>query len=136
MTAKKSPVDKLKDDILAGKFDGNLDTIVLAIHERALTEATQIRWSFEIDGERVREDDLSLGVTSMVERITKADWSQFDPRLSAENCRVLLAVYLHKRDGIPLKDAEAKVEALNHYEVGKTFSVYEVPQVPLDPAPG
>lgn len=131
-----APVDKVKADILAGRYDGNLDGIVMAIHERALSGATQIRWSFEFEGETVREDDLTLGVTAMVERITKQDWSGFDPRLSAENCRVLLSVWLHKRDGIPLKDAEAKVEALNHYEFGKTFSVYEVPQVPLDPGPG
>lgn len=137
MTAPKAtPIDKLKADILAGTYDEHVGDIVRTIVERSLAGGPVFRWQFVLNGETIREDDLALGMTSMVERITKTDWGDFDPRLRAEWLRVLLAVYLHKRDGISLDEAEKKVDALNHSAIVASFSEYEVPQVPFGNAPG
>lgn len=133
---KTDPVDKVKADILAGRYDGDLADLTLAIHERALSQATALRWSMEWDGQTLREDDCTLGVAAMVESFTGLDWAAFDPRLSAGNCRALLVAWLHHRDGISVPDAQALVDNANVRELGDTFKVYEVPQGPFETGPG
>lgn len=134
---KTEPIEKIKADILDGRYDGDIGDLLITIHEHILrNQTTQVRWAFTLDGETIREDDLTLGETAMVERFVGSDWGSFDPRVSAVNSRALLVSILHHRSGMTVNDAQAKVDQMNHAEFGETFTVYEVTQVPLDDGPG
>lgn len=135
MTDKRDS-QKVCAEILDGRHDGYLAEITRAMQERILSQATSMRWRINYDGFEVTEDDLTLDEAVLIEKTTSETWATINPQNSAETCRAILVVALHKRKGMDLKAAHTEVGAITVNQAASLLDVYEVPAVPFDPSPG
>lgn len=134
--------DAVLESIKAGDHDGHLVDVIEAVRLRFEFGGTRQKWklSYKVDGTsyEVREDDLTLGESRLVERLTGTNWGLLNPASSGSECLAIIAACLHDRHGKTLKftrdgpsgeawDLASKVTAT---EAAESISSYEVERAP------
>ena len=121
------PVEKLALDITAGRYDDVLSTVVKAIAERQLAEASVLCWritlpDLELD---ITEDDFTVGEAEQVQRETGLTWESVDPVISANVFRAIVQSALMNRQGLDADEARDKVRALPARAAVESISTYD-----------
>lgn len=135
MTARSDPVAKFNAELLAGRHDDSLGTILEALSHRIL-ETNTLRWRLVIPQVTVSEEDMTLGEAFLLERILGTTWALIDPKASAEQCRAILQVAVHKRTDVSMEEAGKVVDGLTVGDIGRSLTMYQADVGPFLDAPG
>jgi hypothetical protein len=127
-----SDVSQVVAEILAGRHDGGLLTIVEAVKERLSKGTTRFCWRLRYDDLEVTEETVTVGEIRLVEKSSGVNWMELDPATSAEHFAALLTVLLHTRSGMKSADATAAVEAIPMGELLDHLTQYELAPAPKD----
>lgn len=127
-----SDVSQTVAEVLAGRHDGDLLTLVEAVKERLSKGASRVCWRLTYDDLEVTEESVTIGEIRLVEKSIGANWMSLDPASSAEHFAALLTVLLHTRLGLKSSEAQAKVEAIPMGDLLKHLTQYELAPAPKD----
>lgn len=123
---------EILEGIKAGDHDGSLVDIIEAVRVRLTFGTTAIRWKVTFEDVEYREEDLTLGEASTVERLTGSSWGQLNPESSATECQAIVAACIHHRTGAKLGDAVKKVGEWTAADAAQAIGSYEVDEAPKD----
>lgn len=127
-----SDVSQVVAEILAGRFDGELLTLVEAVQVRFKSGPGQTRWRIRFDDLEVTEETITVGEIRRLEKALGVGWMDIDPQGSAEHFSVLLAVLLATRCDMSATDAQAKVDAIPMGDLLSHLDSYELTPAPKD----
>lgn len=123
--AARDPSVKVVADVLAGKHDGHLEDILLAINKRATDGRVTFVWRITLDGESWDALTVTAGELRQAERITGRPWHRIDPRERIDDF-VALVVAHYRAKGNSIELAVALAEQLTPVEIGKALDEYEI----------
>ena len=140
-------LDDITTAIGAGEFDGRLDQIVAAAVERVQAGAVAMPWRLRFDGDEWTQESVTVGELAFAEQLCWIDTpngrrhatrAEIDPRIRTDHVLALVIAHLHKAQGVPLRDATKRAEAITATDLDGIVGEYEVVRPPKDgsPAPG
>jgi hypothetical protein len=140
-------LEEITTAIAAGEFDGRLDQIVGAAVERVRAGAVSMPWRIRLDGDEWTQESVTVGELAFAEQLCWVDGpggrrhptrAEIDPRIRSDHTLALIVAHLHKAQGVSLRDATKRAEAITAVELDGIVGEYEVVRPPKDgsPAPG
>lgn len=135
MTAPKAaPAKKAIQEIMAGRCDGELLSILEAVQTRIVAGEARFQWCITWGDLEVTEDNLLLDEAISVEEATGTTWASIDPARNARQCRAILRACLISRRGLTPTEADAELAKVGVTEIVGCLSRVEVNPAPLDSA--
>lgn len=131
-----TPSATLCAEIMSGEYDGKLADVLAAIVRRQQDGATAMRWRITFDGLALTEDDLTMAEAKTVEKITGRSWAVINPWQTAADCSAIIVAAVHHREGVPLDEAEGRVDSRPMQDIVSAIEQYEVTPAPLGSTPG
>ncbi len=137
-------LDDITTAIAAGEFDGRLDQIVAAAVERVQAGAVSMPWRLRLDGDEWTQQSVTVGELAFAEQLCWVDTPQgrrhatraeIDPRVRTDHLLALVVAHLHKAQGLSLRDATTRAEAITADELDGIVGEYEVVRPPKDGSP-
>ena len=125
---RKTPEQRVLDDIKAGRLDGSITDLIDAITDRVREGAVIMRWHVRLDDLDVTEDDLTIDEAYQVERESGGNWRDITPLQSAAHARALLVALFQTRRGLTLDEAR--------YEAGRLTVAETLAAISQEAAPG
>ncbi len=128
-------IDDITTAIAAGDFDGRLDQIVAAAVERVQAGAVSMPWRLRLDGDEWTQQSVTVGELAFAEQLCWVDTPQgrrhatraeIDPRIHSDHVLALVVAHLHKAQGLSLRDATKRAEAITAAELDGIVGEYEV----------
>lgn len=132
--AKVPPAKRAIQEILAGRCDGDLLTILEAVQARIVAGEARFQWKIAWGDLEVTEDNLLLDEAITIEEATGTTWASIDPARNARQCRAILRACLISRQGMTPTDADAELAKVGVTEIVGCLSRVEVNPAPLDSA--
>lgn len=131
---RKTPEQRVLDDIKAGRLDGSITDIIDAITDRVREGAVIMRWHVRLGDLDVTEDDLTIDEAYQVERESGGNWRDINPLKSAAHARALLVALFQTRKNLSYDEA---VFAVGQLTVAATLDAIsqEAAPVPLGSSP-
>lgn len=126
-----SEASRIVAEIAAGRLDGDLMDVLLAVRHRFEAGASAAMWKAEWDGVAFTEQDVTLDELEIAERLSGRNWSQLNPMTSASNCKAMFVAVLMCRHGLSEKDAKARVSSWPVSALLDGLGEYEVTPAPF-----
>lgn len=102
---RKTPEQRVLDDIKAGRLDESIEAIIDAITARVTGGAVVMRWHVRLGDLDATEEDLTIDEAYRIEQESGGNWNDIDPLRSAAHARALLMVLFQTRRGLPYDEA-------------------------------
>lgn len=119
-------------EVAAGRHDDRIGDVMKVVTDR-MTEASIIMaWRLTVGDLSVRDDELTLRESDLIERATGQNWQALNPTSSAQDCLAIISVLYHTRLGMTVEDAAAEAGKLTLGEVASAITTEQVHAGPLD----
>ncbi len=102
---RKTPEQRVLDDIKAGRLDGSINDIIAAISDRVTAGVVVMRWHVRLGDIDATEEDLTIDEAYRVENESGGNWRDIDPLRSAAHARALLVTLFQTRRGLSYDEA-------------------------------
>lgn len=127
-SSKPSPAKettKLLAEIVAGRYDGQLVAITEAIVARLQAGETSMLWRITLpDGDTWDAETATVGELRYAEGVTGLSYLDLNPGKSHTQFAALVAGH-YKAQGMDLKDALAKADAITQTDAVAAVELYE-----------
>jgi hypothetical protein len=132
-TAKKvDTFQAFAQEVAAGRHDERIGEIMTVVTDRMRDASVVMAWRITVGGLSVRDDDLTLKESDLIERATGQNWQSLNPTSSAQDCLAIVSVLYHTRLGLDVEQAAAEAGKLTLGEVAAAISTEQVHAGPLD----
>jgi hypothetical protein len=118
-------------ELAAGRHDDRIGDLMKVITDRMQEASVVMAWRITVGGLSVRDDDLTLKESDLIERGTGQNWQSLNPTTSAQDCLAILAVLYHTRLGLDADEAAAEAGKLTLGEITRAITTEQVNAGPL-----
>jgi hypothetical protein len=131
-TAKK--VDTFQafvQEIAAGRHDDRIGDLFKALTDRMQESQVVMAWRLTVGELSVRDDDLTLQESDLIERATGQNWQALNPTTSAQDCLAIISVLYHTRLGMDTDQATTEAGKLTLGDIASAITTEQVHAGPL-----
>lgn len=133
-TAKKDTFQSFLQELSAGRHDERIGDLLQVVTDRMKEASVIMAWRITIGDLNVRDDDLTLAESDLIERTTGQNWAALNPTSSAQDCLAIVSVLYHTRLGMEPDAAKLEAGKLTLGEITGAISTEQVNAGPLGQA--
>lgn len=131
-TAKKADTFQATlQEIAAGRHDDRIGELLNVVTDRMKEATVVMAWRLHIGDLNVRDDELTLAESDLIERGTGQNWAALNPTSSAQDCLAIVAVLYHTRLGMDPEQAKVEAGKLTLGQITDAISTEQVTAGPL-----
>lgn len=130
-TPKKDAFQAFLQQLAAGQYDDRVGDLLNVLTDRMKEATIVMAWRIRIGDLNVRDDDLTLHESDLIERSTGQNWAALNPTSSAQDCLAILAVLYHTRLGMDADEAQVEAGKLTLGQITSAISTEQVNAGPL-----
>lgn len=119
-------------EVAAGRHDDRIGDLMKVITDRMTETSVIMAWRLTVGGLSVRDDELTLQESDLIERATGQNWQALNPTTSAQDCLAIVSVLYHTRLGMDTDAATAEAGKLTLGDIAAAITTEQVHAGPLD----